>query len=219
MRKFFIFLLLVLTAAVLSAQQGIMLLGGGYLEHNHQYDYESGDPQNSSGLPNSDFSDTWRSWGIESTQFIKGRDNSGIYNSTMLFFPENLSRDGSSAKDFKEFRLGVNNISGIGVNTGTGRLGIIGGGGLHWDIMYMNKYPKTTDSRYFLINLGLGGGGHVYYMLDEKVNIHVGAIWWWDPFQIRSSSSKDISDHFAFKSGWGYKVTAGIGWKISLRQA
>ena len=207
---------MILATTAVSAQQKIVLVSAGYIENHHSYNFES---INGSGLPNRDFTDTWKSWGLGSVQFINnGNKPVGFYNSTLLYFPEQLTRKTSSSStsyDFKEFRLAINNILGLGANFGTGRLGFIVSGGFHSDIAYINKYPETNDSNYFIFNLGLGGGGHIYFMLNENINLHAGTIWWWDPFQIRSSSNGAISNNYGWDNGWGYNVTVGVGFKLT----
>ncbi len=206
----------ILAAVSASAQQKLILVSAGYIENHHSYTYDS---PNFSGLPSENFTDKWKSWGLGSVQFIShGSKPIGLYNSTLLFFLEQLVRtdSGSSTSyDFKEFRLGLNNIVGFGANFGTGRLGFLIGGGLHTDFVYINKYPNTSDSNYFFLNLGLGGGGHVYFMINETINIHAGTVWWWDPFQVRSSSNNAISNNYSWENGWGYNITVGIGFKLT----
>ncbi len=204
-------IVLILIASVLGAQDRLILVSGGYVENHHSYNYESG---NLIGLPNSDFTDTWRSWGLGSTQFMQGSGKAGFYNSTLLFFPEKLIRNPGSSAEVKEFRIGLNTISGIGAFLGSGRFGILLGGGLHTDFAFFNKYPGTSDSNYFFFNIGLGGGAHLHFAINEKIGIHVGTAWWWDPFQVRSSSANAISNAYTFGTGWGYNVTAGISFKV-----
>ena len=53
--------------------------------------------------------------------------------------------------------------------------------------------------------------------MNEKINIHVGTIWWYDFWQPRYSGYGSF-ELYKFQ-GWGFNVTAGVGFKVSFASA
>jgi hypothetical protein len=191
------------------AQSNIALISGGYFQQKNSYEYK-GTPS-FSGLPDADFTDTWRSFGIGSTIYA-GRDRPfGYYSTSHLIIPIDLVR-GSATYDVKDFHFGLDSINGVGKHFVRDNIGFILGGGLHTSYTLFWTYPGvSSESRFNFIDIGAGGGGHLYINVSEDVAIQVGTTWWYDFAQLRWSSESTISDNYYYDGGWGYQVTAGVG--------
>ena len=207
-------LLLILAASMAGAQEGMVLISGGYFQQNNSYEKITGLPY---GLPPVDFTDAIRSFGLGVTQFIRGGSPVGFYSGTHLLFPIDLVRTVSGSKttlSIKDFRFGIDTINGVGFGIQPGRIGFLLGAGVHLSYMLLWNYPDSADSRFNLINIGLGGGGHVYFILKDNVSLQLGTVWWYDFFQPRYSYLDSISNSYSYSGGWGYQVTLGVGLAI-----
>ncbi|MCK5249100.1 MAG: hypothetical protein KAJ98_03995 [Spirochaetaceae bacterium] len=213
-------LLLIIISGFAFSQSHLLLVSGGYFQQKNSYEFKSnGIP---GGLPVEDFSDIIRSFGIGVTQYFGKAEKVGIYSSTHLLIPIDLVRKDSTTPDgrtlaIQDFRFGIDAINGFGVNIQPGRVGFLLGGGIHLSYNLFWTYPESNESRFNLFNIGLGGGGHVYFMINEDINIHLGTVWWYDFFELRYSSGNSISDNFYYNGGWGYQVSIGVGFKLASK--
>jgi hypothetical protein len=214
-----VIVLLVLVSSLAFSQVSLTLISGGYFEQNNSYEWK-GTPL-TGGLPPGDFTDTWRSFGIGVTKYVQGPKPIGFYSSTHVVIPIDLIRayNGDTNYSIQDFRFGIDAINGVGTSFGKDKVGFVIAGGLHLSYNLFMTYPGSTESRFNFFDIGAGGGAHVYFMVNETVNIHLGTVWWYDWWQIRYSSGGSISDDYYFDGGWGYDVTIGVGFKLAPKPA
>lgn len=211
--------MIVLIGGAVFGQKRLVFPAAAYIQQNNIYSPDGSIPLT---MPQSQFTDVWRSFGLGSTQFVTGSGSAfGFYNTTFIYLPIDAVRNGTDPADsqgatyFPDFRLGIDTISGGGVNFGKEKIGAVIGLGLHLDYAFIYNYPLDTvpnDRQFSFFTVGVGGGGNVYIMVNEKINIHVGTLWWYDFWQPRYSGSGSF-ELYKFQ-GWGFNVTAGVGFKM-----
>lgn len=215
MRKFISAILLVLAGVtILSAETNDkvsihQLYGAHYLNRNRAYEGNTG---------YQDFNESINNWGLGGTVFA-GIGVLGVYSQTAFYIPTGHTYDPESSlgeQKLEGFRLGMDNLSGLGININlTPKIGILLGGGFHWDLIFMYKdlyYEAEGSEPALIFDLGLGGAGNLYIMTSEQMSIYFGGMVAWDFLVLQGNSYQN--QHWDKADHWIYGFNAGIGFKL-----
>ncbi len=206
-----ILILLILSLPVAAWGKALNLISVFYQNTTKEYRDE--------GLPG--FTQKYESWGAGMVRYMAQPGSQfGIYTANSLFVPVsydygNLNPPGTG--NFGDFRIGFDTLTGGAVNFGSGRVGFLLGAGLHLNYLFLYTDPLTEAPLYrynsnSYLNIGLGGAGHIYVQVNDQVNIHAGANYTYDFWEL--TDNFDLRQYNGFRSNQSWAVLFGVGVKF-----
>lgn len=187
----------------------VRLVGVHYLNRSRAYEGVTG---------YDDFEQNINNWGIGGTIFA-GYGPVGMYSQAAILVPTGHDFSPQSpvgSQDMKGFRIGVDNLSGLGVNLEMGHsMGFVLGAGLHWSLDFLYKdlyYDREGDEPALYFDLGLGGSANFYILPTEVLTLYFGATSSWDFLTLHGNSY--LNQNWDKGTRWIYGFNGGIGFKL-----
>ena len=119
-------------------------------------------------------------------------------------------------QELKDFRLGFDNLTGLGFHLQMGSsVGFLLGGGLHWSLSFFYNdlfYGRDGDEPSLYFDLGLGGAADFYIMASDVVTLYFGGTSFWDFLTLHGNSY--LNQNWDKDTRWGYGFNAGFGFKF-----